>query len=314
MAQGDKAGAGGSSQATSQAFDQASKSNEIQAVRTTNIMVGDFVSELMQAMKFRMKVGQTQGDWVEEPERLFSDGGIFATEERIASKVKLQLTLSLDASTSMWMNKIMGYAGPTFIQMDRVIREAAMEVPEGCITYAPFIFHEKAMQIPASFLSMYSGGLDYTGVKLRRGQNTPKTVWPRSPRKDEFEAAMRLGQIPQNAMYRDYEMSGTETNISELFKAIQQWENVHGDPSALRLDIILTDGVFDNRKDVEMASRFQEFRRNSCRTKTIMLNFLERKEWGDFAVPEHSLMYPVTPDNLDSSIRGLLSEAVAELM
>ena len=314
MAKRDVAGGKGN-KALSQAFDNARETNEQGAEQASNLVVGEFLAELASAIRFRMKIGQSYGDWVEEPARMFSDGLIFATEEAVASSVKLQITVSLDVSTSMWMNGIMKYAGPAFIALDRVIRKSMMDLPEGSVHYAPFVFHGEAFEIPAAFLNMYAGELDYKGVKLREGQRQHSVAWPNHPRVDLFEAAIAHGQIPRDSVITRYQMSGAETKVAPLFEAIEKWEKEKGDTSAVRLDIVLTDGVLESVKDVEAATRVQE-RRNG-KLRTVMLNFLDPKEWGEggskFSMPSRCNQYAVTPERLTSSIRDILSEAVGDL-
>jgi hypothetical protein len=129
-------------QSLAEAFHRGNKMQAQESDETANIEVGDFLSELVTAIRFRMKTGLTEGDWIEDPERYFTDGRVFAEEEAVSSEVKLQITVSLDASTSMWSSgNIMRYAGPTFITLDRIIRKACLDLPEGSVHYAPFIFH-----------------------------------------------------------------------------------------------------------------------------------------------------------------------------
>lgn len=296
------------SKTMSKAFDNAREAEEIASEQESNIVVGEFLSELATAIKFRMKIGQSQGDWIEEPERYYSDGLIFGQEEAVASQVKLQITVSLDASTSMWENRLMRHAGPAFIALDRIIRKSLQDMPAGTVHYAPFVFHKTAFQIPAAFLNLYVGRVDYKS----REASEHEAVWSHYPRADVWNAARELGQISETARLTDYPMSGEDTNIAPLFEAIKKWEETEGDPSAVRLDIVITDGVLENLADVQRATEIQEERNGKLRT--VFLNFLPINEWSQASLPERCSQFSVTPDGLDNSIRTVLNDAIADLL
>jgi hypothetical protein len=289
-----------------QAFDRARLMEELASEQESNIEVGDFLSELAAAIRFRMKLGQSQGDWIEEPERMFSDGLIFATEEAVASEVKLQITLSLDTSTSMWMNKIMKHAGPAVLAFDRIIRKAMQDLPQGSVTYQPFIFHGTAHPVPAAYLNSYVGKAVWAS-----GQDADQTIWPNYPRQEQLRAAKEAGEAPEGAGVHDYKLSGEDTRIAPLFKVIQDWEQIHGDPNAVRLDIVITDGVLEEDGDVEIATGVQEERNGKLRT--VLLNFLPLDQWSNYQLPDRCAQFAVDAENLDRSVRDILSEAVADL-
>lgn len=242
--------------------------------RGVNIEVGDFVSELTTAIRHRERVGLTEGDWIEEPERLFTDNRIFGEEERIASQVKLQVTVSLDSSYSMWKNNIMAKAGRATIALDKYLRKAQEELPEGSLNYACFAWAlgrwgKDAYKINQHYLKSYEGTLSVAGS------------------------------------------AGSDTRISPLFEAIERWENTNSDPSAYRLDIVITDGVLEHESDVEEATRVQE-RRNG-RLTTVLLNFLPRQEWNRYHLPDRCYQYPVTPQTITTTLRSVIMESIREL-
>lgn len=305
MAHRDQQGSGASKSMTS-AFNNARHNQEATSEQESNIVVGEFVSELSSAIRFRMKYGLGQGDWIEEPERFYTDGLVFGEEQAVASQVKLQITLSLDASTSMWMNNIMRYAGPTALSLDRVIRKGMEDLPQGTVHYAPFIFHEKAHKLPASYFNSYAGRLDYS-----RKQQGDEQAWPNYPTGEQFGRAVELGEIAPGGFRSDFKLSGTETRIAPLFQALSDWEQREGDIHATRLDIVLTDGVLESVRDVEAADRIQQDRNGKL--KTVLLNFLPMADWDHFTLPGRCSQVAVTPANLDAVIRDTLSEAVSEL-
>lgn len=304
MAYGDIKGSSAGKR-ISEAFDRARLMEELASEQDSNIEVGDFLSELATAIKFRMKMGQSQGDWIEEPERFLTDGLIFATEQAVASEVKLQVTVSIDGSTSMWMNKIMKHAGPALIAIDRIIRKAIQDLPVGSVHYAPFVFHENAHKLPAAYLNAYVGRANWAS-----GEEADRTVWPNHPRQEQVDAAKAAGEV--NGDSDGYFMlSGSETFIAPLFKKIQEWEQKEGDPSAVRLDIVLTDGVLESEADVAEATKIQEERNGKLRT--VLLNFLPLDQWSNYQLPDRCSQFAVDADNVDTSIRQILNDAVADL-
>jgi hypothetical protein len=375
MAQGDRRGKTVGTR-KSKAFAVARNVEKELSNRSANIVVGEFLSELQSAIRFRMKMGQMEGDWVEEPERFYTDAAVFATEETVASQVRLQITVSLDASSSMWNNDIMGVAGPTFAALDSIIRASLRELPEGTVHYAPFIFHEQALKIPQSWIGAYTARVQYEGVdhlseadvlwgvaketdeekKLREKraaqkdrkaegeepEDTGEVVMPGLPSPAEWRLAIERGEIPANASLGEYKLapfkvrrwneklkkdtvytiekrrlvsewrlSGADTSIAPLFQAIKNWEEAEGDTDAVRLDIVITDGVFDQPEDVALASRLQEDRNGKLHT--VLLNFLPEKEWSKYTLPERCSMYAVKPESLSNSIRTILTETINSL-
>lgn len=287
------------------AFENARELEEIASEQDSNIEVGDFLSDLATAVKFRMKLGQSQGDWIEEPERAFTDGLVFATEIATTADVKLQISLCLDASTSMWMNRLMKSAGPAFLAFDRIIRKAAQDLPQGSISYAPFIFHEKAYKIPASYLNSYVG----RSVN-KDGEDRNRDVWPTYVNREAFQKALDVGELPEGTDRFEMKMSGTDTLIAPLFRELQTWEQGN-DSNSVRIDIVLTDGVLENAADVAEATKIQEDRNG--RLHTVLLNFLSLDQWSEFHVPDRCSQYAVTPESLDSSIRQILNDAISEM-
>ena len=303
MAYGDIKGSSAGKR-VSEAFDRARLMEELASEQDSNIEVGDFLSELATAIKFRMKMGQSQGDWIEEPERYLTDGLIFATEQAVAAEVKLQVTVSIDGSTSMWMNKIMKHAGPALIAIDRIIRKAVQDLPVGSVHYAPFVFHQTAHKLPAAYLNAYVGRANWAS-----GAEADRTVWPNVAREEQVEAAKKAGEVTEADAW--FALSGSETFIAPLFKAIKEWEEKEGDPSAVRLDIVLTDGVLESPEDVEEATKIQEERNGKLRT--VLLNFLPLDQWSNYQLPDRCSQFAVDADNVDTSIRQILNDAVADL-
>lgn len=275
MATGD--GGRGGRHLGKRAFDKIKDENKIVDERLgerANLEVGDFVSELVTAIRYREKHGLLGGDWVDEPERIYTDRRVFAEEVASPSDVKLQITLSLDASRSMWRTGIMAIAGRAFVALDKVIRRAQGDLPEGSVLYQPFAFND-------------------AGYKLDSDNLT-----------DHFEGERSIPGFATG-------WAAHHTRVSALLARIEKWE-AENDPDAHRLDIIITDGAMDERGDREEANKIQE-RRNG-RLTTVLLNFLPPSKWGAFKLPDRCYQYAVTGATLSGRLRQIVTEQIGALL
>lgn len=275
---------------------------DLESEQVSTVEVGEFIADLASAVRFRMKIGQSQGDWVEEPERLFTDGKVFGSEEAVAAKVNLQLTVSLDASSSMWANRIMKHAGPTLMEIDKVVRKAVSDLP-GSVTYAPFAFHNVGYLLPAAFLPSYCGGASY-----KNGKPYKACLMPNSPSNAQLLAAKLAGELPSPWQHR---LHGNETKLAPLFQAIKEWEDRQAGTPTARLDIVLTDGAFDDQEDLDEAAEVQLSRGD---VRTVMLNFMPPEEWFNAKLPGRCSQHGVTVENVGPQIRAVLTEAIADLL
>lgn len=277
------------------------------------IQVGDFISDLATTLRYRAKTGEPEGDWLEDPERAYTDGLAFGNEIQVASQGRVQITLSLDASHSMWnyvydkrTNQVtcrptMPQAGPVFQAMDKMLRTAAAELPPGVLSYSPFIFHRKAFLLPSTMVKYYCR------VYGKGGRSQPVWFVPESPSVETINETSKLGEKIDPGLY----LSDEDTKLAPLFKRIQTWEE-NNDPDATRIDIVITDGKFEDPKDIEEASRIQTDRNG--RLSTVMLNFVDPKEWYTLKLPERCLQYPVNTSNLNASLRNIISETLDSML
>lgn len=323
MARGD----GGSSRHVGNAAAELYRKNEAEfagkAQKQARIEVGDFVSELAQALRYREVVGQSEGDWLEEPERAYTDGQAFGTEINGAAHKKLQIALVLDASRSMWKNRIMESASAAWQAMDAMLRQAQQELPEGTLTYAPFIFHEYAFKVPRAFMKYvsYVGGVKSGTRKNQYGQfNAPEDARdilfiPSMVPGEAVIEAINDGEIDGSKVnaewHKKHKLSGHDTNLSPLLRRIQEWE-AGNDANAVRLDLVITDGVFENERDVESATNVQAERNGNL--STVLLNFLKPAEWGQYHLPNRCCQYAGTNENLTPQLRTILEEVVARML
>lgn len=294
---------------------EARQNAELESDWQSNLQINDFLSDLALSLRYKDRIGVDQGDWIEEPARAYSDGNIFGEEVRTISEGKLQITVTLDGSNSMWNQGMMEFAGPTFQALDEMIRKAQAAMPEGVISYAPFLFHETAYRLPEAFRKYFQVTKDtykYKGETLSRKFKCPDVA-----SLSAFEEAVAAGDLPpmpvlgsyESGRYlRKYKLSGEDTLVAPLFKAISEWE-ADNDHNATRLDIIITDGMFENKYDVEEASHIQEQRNGKL--STVLLNFLPVHSWHKALLPERCIQYPVTIKNLNNSIRSIIEETIS---
>jgi hypothetical protein len=93
-----------------------------------------------------------------------------------------------------------------------------------------------------------------------------------------------------------------------LLEEIEKWEKEESDPGAVRLDIVLTDAVFEHKKDIRESDVIQE--RRDGQLQTVFLNFMPEKEWLNSTLPKRCFMIKVDKDNVAGILRNVLSEFV----
>ena len=105
---------------------------------------------------------------------------------------------------------------------------------------------------------------------------------------------------------------GEDTWYSALLSRIEKWETKNSEPGAVRLDLVITDGVFEHAKDLTECNRIQERRDGSL--QTVFLNFLSMDEWSDTKLPRHCVQYLANVDNIAGLSRTVLHEFVSSYM
>lgn len=304
-----------------------------------NVEIGEFVSELAVALRYRDRDGLDSGDWIEDPERLFTDGLVFGEEYKSQAQGKLQVTVTLDASQSMWNQYLMKYAAPTFRALDKMMRQAQAELPPGSLSYSPFVFHGQAFPLPPSLVDQYSQGVYKEKGRYKSWDGTVKTydrenymapsagvrsdLYLKAIQNQEIPGLEGLAHLKETPSWgtpeyeqfwswsRNRRMLGDDTLLAPLFAAIEDWEKGNNH-DATRLDIVITDGQFENEADLRLASEIQE-RRNG-RLTTVLLNFLPVAKWSASKLPDRCLQQPVDKDNIGASVRTVILEAVGSML
>lgn len=295
----------------------------VKAEHAANIVVGDFLSELLTVMRTRYKTGLREGDWIEDPERVYMDGAVFGEEVRVASEIKLQIALCVDVSKSTYFNGTAAIIGKAVVALDRMIRKAQAELPEGALSYRLFAFNrntyvvgpDRVMELDTSAPSKERDGEVAETSAIHRWGTwyvKPEGGVKQSGLSFEQAASKRRGYFGMGVNCKmGYDNNWEDTLVTPLFEAIEAWEQTDGDPHAYRVDIILSDGEWDNYSDVQAATRVQE-RRNG-RLTTFMLNFLPRWKWKQHALPQRCYQYEANREYLGQQIQQIVSDALLEL-
>jgi len=292
------------------------ESIQIQVDENANLVVGDFLTELLTVMRTRIMSGLRDGDWIEDPERLYTDGGVFGEEVRVASDVKLQIALAIDVSKSTYFNGCATVMSRAVLAIDKTIRKAMQELPEGALSYRLFAFNRNTYTVTEK---------EVIQLDTRAPEGSVSTIhqWGTyfiRPDGGEAQTGLTIERVRELATaYNEmgvrwkygYENNWYDTLITPLFEAIEAWEKAEGDPSAYRIDIILSDGELDNAADVKAATAVQE-RRNGKLT-TFMLNFLPRDKWGHHTLPQRCYQYEASQQYLGQQIQQIISDALLEM-
>lgn len=248
---------------------------------TAGMLEGDFHN----VFDMREAYGREEGDWLDSPVDAYISGTGFGEEVKVQSGVKVQVTLSLDLSNSMWHNQIASHAIDACIVTSLALKELEASFPGSFFTETfAFAMREdgKSAEVLRQVYSLktWSDETSLDGLERLRQSKSWVPTW-----------------------------AGQDTWIAPLLEEIEKWEVENSEPDVVRLDIVLTDGVLEHPTDVRSASVIQE-RRNGT-LMTVLLNFLPEEEWFDVQLPNRCIQHPVQVDNIKGLLRKLLAEFVS---
>lgn len=250
--------------------------------KNAELTAGMLRSDFHDAVALRERYGQVNGDWLDDPVSAYVAGTGFAEEVRVSAGVKLQVTLSLDMSSSMWNNKIAGTAVKAYITIGLALHDLETEFP-GSVFTESFLFAmddgRRAMRI-ARYHKWWS--------------NTPEDI-----SLGDYESL-------RDSLHYSPSDAGEDTWIAPLFEEIEQWENDASDSGAVRLDVIITDGVLEHPHDIRSANKIQARRDGTL--QTVFLNFLPEEDWHQVTLPTQCIQYPVHTDDVAGILRLILAE------
>jgi len=239
---------------------------------------GYIISEFASALARRERHELAEGDWLEDPAEAYLTGRGFSEEYTVRTGVKLQINLCLDCSNSMVRNQVEGVSRQVLWTMYLMLRQV-----------------ERALQPGALRVNVWKFAYTEDGRGCSRMSEVRKS--------DGADRAFTPEEIDVRVMERinNSGMWGEATYLEPLLADIEKWENSEGDYNAFRLDIILTDGVFEHPKDTRLADVVQH--RRDGNLQTVMLNFLPLEDWGDYPVPNRCVQYPADPTNVMALMR-----------
>jgi hypothetical protein len=245
---------------------------------SADLVAGMLQSDFSETFALKEVYGRDEGDWLDDPVAAYISGRGFGEEIREPAGIKLQVTLSLDVSNSMWNNRIAGSAVKAFIELGLALESLSID-------NAGSLFTE-------SF--MFAASED--------GKNSFRIRQATTERLGKYESVLDLAN-------RQPYYAGEDTWITPLFNTIEDWENAESDPGCVRLDLIITDGVLEHPTDIRAASEIQERRDGAL--QTVLLNLLPEEEWRDSRLPRRCVQYPIDTDNIAGMLRTLLAQFVS---
>jgi len=244
---------------------------------------GMLESDMYQTFRNRIVCDCDEGDYLDDPAAAYITGAGWCEERRERTGVKLQITLSLDVSNSMWNNNIAKTAAVAFIHSMMALGELAEEFGDNLHTNG-FLF-----------------AMDEHGKSAR-----PLNAVAYSTIPDDLNLGM-CEEVREYITSMPYH-AGQDTWITPLLSAIEKWEHHDSDAGAVKLDLVITDGVLEHPTDLRAASEVQERRDGTLRT--VLLNFLPEDEWRAVKLPLNCIQYHVDENNIFGMLRGILSEFV----
>lgn len=246
------------------------------------LMAGSLQTEFAQAIGWRERYSQAEGDWLDDPVAAMTTGYGFGEEVRTSRGIKLQVHLCLDCSNSMYHNELAEVSKEAVKNLYLAMRMASQQLPDNSLVCNVWCW---ARDTDGKFVEHVTN--DYN---LGRTHDNP------------------LG--PLDSYWATFD--GEDTYIAPLLASLEEWEATNGDAGACRLDIIVTDGVLEHPADAREGDRIQERRDGAL--QTVMLNFLPIEDWSDSRVPKRCVQYPATPDNLSALMRGVLGAWLVNLV
>jgi len=261
---------------------------------TTQLTIGMFENELNTTFVPNDCIGDN-GDWIELASDTYINGSGFGYEEKKATGIKLQITVSLDLSNSMVYNGIATTAAVAFRDICWTLKALKSE-HEGDLFTGFFTFSDDAGYNEPKYYGQRASLLKEIEY------HTPKNLG-----EVQFLAPSVLKSVNINSVFQ-----GHDTHIRPLLLEIENWENHNSDAGAVRLDIIITDAVLEHPKDIREADVVQERRNGSL--QTVLLNFMPESEWLNSTLPKRCYMLKVDKDNIAGILRNVLSEFVGAHM
>lgn len=267
---------------------KVAEEDALSLAKPIELATGAIRADFANAFGYQDVYGQVEGDWLDDPVDGYSSGMGFGIERRQPHSIKLQISVALDLSNSMYYNGIHMVAAQAFREIGMALKQIQGEYPNDL--FLSFLtFSEDAWDKPGR----KAGLLSTDSVS---GFNEFETFRP-----SKMEGWRGRGPF-----------QGEDTYITPLFDAIETWEKENSDVGAVKLDLVITDAVLEHAQDIRDASKTQDRRDGAL--STVLLNFMPQADWLDSSLPRHCVQYSVNKDNISGILRQVLSEFIAVLL
>ena len=265
------------------------RENWAEIMDTVTPTVGLFTSEINNVFVPVQKIDADEGDFIDNVVNVYQNGSGWGYEDEKAVGTKLQVTLSLDLSNSMFYNGIHRVAAQTFRDM-AIVLENMRAMYQNDLYTAYFTFSD----------DNYWDDLKGRRVRILSARPVAGESFGDFKLMTPSEVKGWRGEGP---------FSGTDTWVSPLLEAIENWEVQNSDPGCMRLDIVITDAVLEHPKDIRDADAIQERRDGSL--QTVFLNFMPEEEWLNSTLPRRCFEVAVDENNISGILRQILAEFLA---
>jgi hypothetical protein len=256
---------------------------------TVTPTVGLFTSEINNVFVPVNRIDADEGDYIDDVVNTYQNGTGWGYEDTKAVGTKLQVTVSLDLSNSMYYNGIHHVAAQTFRDVAIVLENMRAMYQDDLYT-AYFTFSDDD----------YWG--DLKGRRVKQYDTRPVAG-------ENFGSFSHMAPSRMKDWYGTGPFEGTDTWVAPLLEAIENWEVEESDPGCMRLDIVITDAVLEHPKDIRDSDVIQERRDGSL--QTVFLNFMPEEEWLNSTLPRRCFEVAVDENNISGILRQILAEFLA---
>jgi hypothetical protein len=260
---------------------QQSEVDNITIMQQQSVRLTGFLhSEIAQAIAVREKHDLYEGDFLDDPVEAVQGRAGFAEEYRVSRGVKLLVNIAIDCSNSMTHNNVDEASKIAAYTLYAMLDNVSKMLPDDTVTVNVWQW------------ARHREGNGVSSVKPSQYHNNPL-----------ISDQQQMVQAIQSMW-----MDGEDTYIAPLFQSLYNWEARNGWQSEARLDIVLTDGVLEHKKDRSEATKWQLARDGGL--TTVLLNFLPIADWADVYLPDRCFQYEATADNVFTLMSKVLGEWV----
>lgn len=258
---------------------------KMQIVNNAQLVLGSLQSETSEVFRRHERYELDNGDYLEDPvsSRLRSGGWVEDTTKR--GGFRLQLTISLDVSNSNWHNRVAEHAIKAFQELVLAARALHEDNPES-VAYSAWLF-----------------SMNRDGKGVRRLKSTDRKYDGSQivdvETDDPLKEVRELFDLRYQPSY-----AGEDSWLSPLLEKIAIWEAQSVGEGYVKLDIILSDGVFERKVDISRADDIQAGRGQA---QTVIMNFMNEDNWHSGRLPYQCVQYPVNSENVSGLLRLVLA-------